>query len=72
MVVKNKVIAVDEKFFINVFEKQRKILQDQLGITNLSQPNFSKMIKGFKVITPKKDISKTKKGRKKNENLFTI
>ena len=59
---KRKVIAVDEKFFENIYEKQRKELQKQLGIVNLSQPNFSKMIIGFKVITPKKAKKKKTKG----------
>lgn len=48
--VNNKVsIAVDRKFFKNIFEQQRKQLQKQLGLMNLSQANFTKMIKGFEI-----------------------
>ncbi len=67
-------IAVDNKFFHNVFEKQRKQLQSQLGLTNLSQAKFTKMIKGFKVINPKKNVSdfKINKRRKNEKDFFKI
>ena len=62
-------IAVDKQFFNNVFDKQRKKLQEQLGVMNLSQANFSKMIQGFKLKIPDKDLfqNKPKRGGKKNE-----
>jgi len=52
-----KTIAVDENFFKNIFEKQRKQLQKKLGVLNLSQPNFTKMILGLEMIPQKKKIS---------------
>jgi len=66
---RTKIIAVDEKFFNTIFEKQRKKLQSQLGITNLSQPNFTKMIRGFKMTPLKKNIIKPniKRGKKRND-----
>jgi len=45
---KIKTIAVDERFFKNIFEEHRKSLQTEMGIKNLSQTNFTKMITGFK------------------------
>jgi len=72
MVSNKKSIAVDEKFFNNVFEAQRKRLQQQLGITNLSQPNFTKMIIGLKIRQPKIIQEENKKGRKKKYGFFTI
>lgn len=72
--VKGKVIlAVDSKFFDNLFEIERKAMQKKIGLTNLSQANFSKMIKGFKLIEPKQDLSKFKRRgiRKTNDkNMF--
>ncbi len=65
-------IAVDEQFFKNIFEKQRKQLQNQLGIINLSQPNFTKMIRGLKVIVPKKEVSNFKTKRKKRNDMLKI
>jgi retron-type reverse transcriptase len=51
---KGKVIlALDEKFFKNIFEPKRKELQQQIGVNNLSQAKFSKMIKGFIIKKPK-------------------
>ena len=63
-------IAVDKKFFDHVYEPQRKKLQKQLGLGNLSQGNFTRMIKGFKIIPVKIETPK-KKGRKRN-NAFII
>jgi len=62
-----KNIAVDEKFFNTIFETQRKKLQQQLGVMNLSQANFTKMITGLKIKPPKiSNERKNLKGRKKN------
>ena len=60
-------IGVDKKFFDNIFEIQRRKLQEQLGITNLSRTNFTKMIKGFKLIKPKKDLQKVKRSKRGND-----
>jgi hypothetical protein len=64
-----KTISVDTKFFENIFEKERVRLQKQLGIMNLSQPKFTKMIKGLKIIEPKKDTSNFKMRKKGNDFL---
>ena len=50
-------LAVDNKFFRDIFEIERKKMQDKIGIVNLSQANFSKMIKGLKIKQPKQDLS---------------
>ena len=50
-------LAVDNKFFKDIFEIERKKMQDKIGIGNLSQANFSKMIKGLKIKQPKQDLS---------------
>ncbi len=50
-------LAVDNKFFKDIFEIERKKMQDKIGIVNLSQANFSKMIKGLKIKQPKQDLS---------------
>ena len=50
-------LAVDNQFFTNIFEKERKKMQDKIGLGNLSQANFSKMIKGFKIRQPRQDLS---------------
>lgn len=64
------VIAVDENFFNNIFEQKRKELQKQLGLMNLSQANFTKMIKGLKLNIPKKSLLNTKlKGIKKYDKF---
>jgi len=42
-------ISVDKKFFINIFEQQRRQMQEKLGVINLSQVYFTKLIKGFKL-----------------------
>jgi len=65
-----KTIAVDEKFFNEVFEKQRKELQKQLGVINLSQPNFTKLIEGITIKKLKTNISNFPKKRRKKSNGF--
>ena len=70
--VKDKVtLAVDPKFFKDLFEEERKKMQKKIGITNLSQPNFTKMIIGFKLKQPKMDVSQvnTRVKGKKNVKL---
>ena len=62
-----KIIAVDVKFFENIFEKERKQLQKKLGVINLSQPKFTKMIMELKMIPPKKDFSKFKIKKKRRK-----
>ncbi|KKM63713.1 hypothetical protein LCGC14_1508680 [marine sediment metagenome] len=60
-------LAVDNQFFKNIFEKERKKMQDKIGLGNLSQANFSKMIKGFKIKQPRQDLSQVNtrfKGRR--------
>lgn len=60
----NKVIiSVDKDFFKNVFEPSRIELQSQLGIKNLSQPKFTKMLNrsGYKMkLGKKKNVFKNK------------
>lgn len=73
MVSKRKTqIAVDEKFFRTIFEQQRREVQKKLGVMNLSQANFSKMIVGLKIrkfrLEPLK-INKNKRGRR-NESFI--
>tara|TARA_R100001530_G_scaffold112862_2_gene79850 strand:+ start:9837 stop:10094 length:258 start_codon:yes stop_codon:yes gene_type:complete len=70
MATRKVVIAVDEKFFNNIFEKQRRKLQRELGIMNLSQANFTKMIQEIKLTPIKKDKFNSKiqkRGIKKND-----
>jgi len=71
MVSKKVLLAVDRKFFNNVFEIQRKKMQEKIGVINLSQANFTKMIKGFKIREPKQDLSQfnPKIGRKRNGKI---
>jgi hypothetical protein len=74
MVAKKVHIVVDEKFFNNIFDKERRRLQNKIGVTNLSQANFTKMIEGFKIRKPKMDLSQVntrvlKKRRKRNANI---
>lgn len=57
MARKVKTLAVDPKFFDNIFEKERIRMQEKIGIGNLSQTNFTKMIKGFKIKQPRQDLS---------------
>lgn len=68
MANKKVTIAVDLKFFNNIFEKERQNMRDQIGLDNLSQTDFSRMIKGFKMIKPKIDLSKLniRVGRRRN------
>ncbi len=44
--LKRKVVTVnvDKMFFDNIFEPARKRTQEQLGISNLGQAKFTKMI----------------------------
>ncbi len=60
-------IAVDEKFFNDIFENQRIQLQKKLGVINLSQANFTKMITGIRIRTPKKIRSKINRGGTNND-----
>lgn len=57
MVTKKVALAVDLKFFNDIFEKERVKMQEKIGVSNLSQANFTKMIKGFKIRQPKQDLS---------------
>ena len=67
MVNRKVVIRVDKNFFDNVFEKQRKQLQKKLGIMNLSQTNFTKMVGRLELKLPKNTQPKLKRKIKKNE-----
>ncbi len=71
MAIKKVSLAVDPKFFNNVFERERRQMQKKIGLDNLSQANFTKMIKGFKIREPKIDLSQvnTRIKRKKNGKL---
>ncbi len=71
MATKKVTIAVDEKFFKNIFDKERRNMQEKIGINNLSQCNFTKMIQGFKIRQPKQDLSQinTRIDRGKNVKL---
>lgn len=73
MVKKRKtIIAVDKTFFDSIFERQRKKLQGELGVMNLSQANFSRMIVGLKLKPLKKDPIKIKKSSKRKRNELFI
>lgn len=71
MVSKKVSVTVDRKFFNNVFEMERKKMQEKIGVINLSQANFTKMIKGFKIREPRQDLSQfnPKIGRKRNGRI---
>ena len=71
MVLKKVMVAVDRKFFNNVLEMERKKIQEKIGVIYLSQANFTKMIKGFKIREPKQDLSQfnPKIERKKNAKI---
>ena len=70
IMAKQKVtIAVDLKFFNNVFEKERQNMRDQIGLDNLSQTDFSSMIQGFKMRKPKIDLSKLNTRMKVRKNV---
>ena len=68
MARKIKTLAVDTKFFDNIFEKERQKVQEMIGVQNLSQANFSKMIKGFKIKVPKQDLSQVNTNIKRRKN----
>ena len=57
MATKKVTLAVDSKFFKEIFEKERRRIQEEIGIGNLSQPNFTKMIQGFKIRRPDMNLS---------------
>lgn len=71
MVSKKTQVSVDSVFFNKVFEKERKKMQEKIGVINLSQANFTKMIKGFKIREPRQDLSQfnPKIGRKTNAKI---
>jgi len=71
MVTKKVLVAVDRKFFNNVFEMERRRMQEKIGVINLSQANFTKMIKGFKIKQPKQNLSQfnPKVRRKRNGKI---
>lgn len=60
-------IGVDKMFFDNIFEPARRRAQDQLGISNLGQANFTKMIErsGMNLNIKLKDIGVKNVKRKK-------
>ncbi len=41
-------ITSDELFFDRIFEPERKKLQNKLGLSNLSQPNFTAILANVK------------------------
>lgn len=57
MATKKVTLAVDSKFFKDIFEKERRKMQEKIGLNNLSQSNFTKMIQGFKIRQPRMDLS---------------
>lgn len=65
-------IAVDNSFFEKIFEQKRMSLQKELGLNNLSQTNFSKMIIGLKIKKLKINpiVLQKKRGKKKNEFII--
>ncbi len=71
MASKKTALSVDKDFFNNVFEMERRKMQKKIGVINLSQANFTKMIKGFKIREPKQDFSQfnTKIRRMKNARV---
>ena len=69
MVSKKTLIAVDKVFFDKVFEKGRKKMQEKIGVINLSQANFTKMIMGFKIRQPKQDFSHFNTKIKRGKNV---
>lgn len=64
-------INVDKKFFDNKFEAERIKMQKRLGLINLPQTTFTKMIEGFKIKMPKFDIKKID-GRRKKKHEFKV
>ncbi len=71
MVSKKTSLSVDKVFFDKVFEKERIKMQNKIGVINLSQANFTKMIKGFKIKEPRQDFSQfnPRIGRKRNAKI---
>jgi hypothetical protein len=71
MVSKKVSLAVDPRFFNEVFERERRKQQKKIGVPNLSQANFTKMIKGFQIREPRQDFShfNTKIVRKRNVKI---
>lgn len=70
MARKIKTLAVDLKFFDDIFERERRKMQEKIGVQNLSQPDFSKMIKGFKIRQPKQNLSQINtRIKKKNARI---
>lgn len=69
MVRKIKTLAVDINFFKEYFEKERVKTQNKLGISNLSQVNFTKMIKGFKIKQPKQNLSQVNTRIRRRRNV---
>ncbi len=61
-------LAVSNKFFNNIFEVERKKMQEKIGLGNLSQANFSKMIKGLKIKQPKQNLSQVNTSFKIRKN----
>ncbi len=57
-------VALDLKFFNNVFEKEIVRMQKKMGLSNLSHANFTKMIQGLKIKQPKQDFFQMKNKRK--------
>ena len=44
-------------------------MQDKIGLGNLSQANFSKMIRGFKIRQPKQDLSQINTRFRRGRNV---
>lgn len=69
MAIKKVTVAVDSKFFREIFEKERRKMQRKIGVSNLSQPNFTKMIKGFNIRQPKQNLSQVNTRIKGKKNV---
>ncbi len=65
-------INVDPKFFENIFEQKRRQMQERLGLINLTQANFTKMIKDIKIRMPKQNLAKVKLKRRGKKNVFKV
>ena len=65
------IIAVDRDFFTNVFEKKRKQLQKQLGVVNLSQTKFTRLIKEMNVKSRINSATKIKINKRRKYNALT-
>ncbi len=44
-------------------------MQEKIGVGNLSQANFSKMIRGFKIRQPKQNLSEVNTRFKRGRNV---